>query len=238
MLDELAALGPFFAVQAHAPTSEILAPWDSMAALVKDPQVLSNRVESVRSYLAAGSGRTSQELELRVAASVTHLGLAARLLSPALAMAVLHGTVLPWRLDRLRWQQVPGGMFPLSIALGQGHIGDVQTLADGLSDDVLHGALKDIELMVAEMSVSARVLRGNVASAVNGAVGALASARPECAPRARLLASALLERPPLLGSATHDGTGHGFRRRSCCLIYRAAPTGARAVCGDCVLGRG
>lgn len=239
MLDELAALGPFFTVQGHDPASALLAPWHSMAELTGTRTVLSERVESVRSYLAAGSGRQPEQLELRVAASVTQLGLAARLLSPALAMAVLHGVVLPWRLDGLRWQPVPGGMFPLSVPLGQACTGggSMESLADRLSEELLHGSLQDIELATRGMSVSSQVLRGNVASAINGAVGALTSARPDCAPRARLLASLLLERPPLLGTAIHDGAGRVFRRRSCCLIYRAGPGGAGAVCGDCVLER-
>lgn len=35
-------------------------------------------------------------------------------------------------------------------------------------------------------------------------------------------------------AGTWTSTAPGFRRRSCCLIYRAAPA-ATAVCGDCIL---
>jgi hypothetical protein len=52
---------------------------------------------------------------LRVAASVTHLGLAARLLFPLLGVAVTSGQLLNIQLDRLRWQPQLGSAFPLSI---------------------------------------------------------------------------------------------------------------------------
>jgi ferric iron reductase protein FhuF len=45
----------------------------------------------------------------------------------------------------------------------------------------------------------------------------------------------LMSRPRLRGTGTSiDGR---FRRRTCCLIYRAAPGRDGAVCGDCVLLR-
>jgi ferric iron reductase protein FhuF len=38
----------------------------------------------------------------------------------------------------------------------------------------------------------------------------------------------------LRGTAT-GLVGVDFRRRSCCLLYRLAPAGARSLCGDCVI---
>jgi ferric iron reductase protein FhuF len=84
------------------------------------------------------------------------------------------------------------------------------------------------------MSVSRRVLLGNVASAVNGAASIIAAARADLAADAAAAGEALLSDPPLTAACT--GTpGAGFRRRSCCLIYRIAADGGAALCGDCVL---
>ena len=47
-------------------------------------------------------------------------------------------------------------------------------------------------------------------------------------------AAALLDRPPL-GAQCDRGPDGAFRRRSCCLIYRAAPGRRGALCGDCAL---
>jgi hypothetical protein len=62
----------------------------------------------------------------------------------------------------------------------------------------------------------------------------IAATRPSWAPSARAAASLLLDQSPLRGTSTvtHDGR---FRRRSCCLIYRAASSATIPVCGDCVL---
>ena len=83
------------------------------------------------------------------------------------------------------------------------------------------------------MSVSPIVLQGNVASAVNAAAAMIAAARPGLATRAAAVRRAMLSAPELAGTWTSSPAG--FRRRSCCLIYRAAPAATAAVCGDCVL---
>ena len=60
-------------------------------------------------------GRHESAVERRVAASAVLLGLAARLLSPALAAAVLDGVLLDLDLTRLRWQPSPGSAFPMAV---------------------------------------------------------------------------------------------------------------------------
>jgi len=61
----------------------------------------------------------------------------------------------------------------------------------------------------------------------------VADGLPQHAESARALGAELLERAPLRGTGNLvDGE---FRRRSCCLIYRAAPGRDGPVCGDCVL---
>lgn len=266
--ERTAALGPFFAVASHdqgdgredgqdvegdlqgAPGG---APWRSMAELTSGGAALGDRVAAVRGLLAAGGGQAAEAVELRVAASVTHLGLVARVLSPHLAAALLYG----WAPDRprlaeLRWQPVLGRPFPLSLPraaaspphdgkaphTGQGTASPAgqATLADALAAGLLAGPVAELARPFGAMGVSPHILRGNTASAVNGAAAMAATADPALAARARALAALLLERPPLRGAAGHTAAG-AFRRRSCCLIYRAAPGGAGALCGDCVLRR-
>ncbi|GAA1217547.1 (2Fe-2S)-binding protein [Kitasatospora nipponensis] len=236
-LAQIAALGPFFAVETHDPAVPAAPPWRPMAELVEDPAVPAGRAAQVRGYLAAGGGPPLEAVELRVAASVTQLGLAARLLSPALAAAVLHRALLPISLTEARWQPVPGGMFPLSVPhrpLPAAGAPD-EELVGLLESELPAGPIAALAEALAPLSVSPHILWGNVASALNGAATALAAAAPEHGPRARELAGRLLAGPTLLGAATGTEPGARFLRRSCCLIYRAAPGGAGVLCGDCVL---
>lgn len=85
-------------------------------------------------------------------------------------------------------------------------------------------------------SVSPHILHGNTASAVNGAATMIIAARPDLTGRTGAIASLLLTHPPLREASTTTTDG-AFRRRSCCLIYRAAPGNRGALCGDCALGR-
>jgi hypothetical protein len=239
LIGDLAAFGPFFAVQTHLPGSILHEPWHAMNELVEDPDVLMDRVAAVRVRLAAAGGQPPDGVELRVAASVTHLGLVARLVSPALAVAVISGELLEVDLRATRWQRVVGGAFPLSVrraADTHASAPDAHpvVLAGLLARRVLDGPVRDLVEATVPLSVSRRVLWGNVASAVHGAASMIVACRPAWANRSRVIASLLLDQPPLRDTGVASATG-GFRRRSCCLIYRAAPNAVRAVCGDCVL---
>lgn len=243
----VSALGPFFAFETHAPGSAVRRPWRPMGELVASPEVLAGRVEGVRVQLAARAGQPAEAVQLRVAASVAQLGLVARLVSPALAAAALYGRVLPVGLGGARWQPLPGGLFPLSLPAPSGppdapepvtaDESELARLAAELAGTLLDGPARELVRAVAALSVSPQVLWGNVASAVNGAVTVLAGspgADRAQAHRARRLGALLLDRPVLRAAAGRDGDGR-FRRRNCCLIYRAAPAGAGGLCGDCVL---
>ena len=246
-LRRLAALGPFFAVAAHAPNAHPdarpdaapPAPWRVFGELTADPAVLRDRVDRVRAHLAAAGRQPVEAVELRVAASVAHLGLTARLLSPALALAALHGARPCLDLGALRWQPELGGAYPLSLPLsdlGQGPAPDPDPA--GWADALLAGPVRELVRAVARLSVAEQILWGNVASAVDAAARVAGAAVPERAARLRATAGLLLEHPLLRAAHTADtGTGR-FRRRSCCLIYRAAPGRAGGLCGDCVLGGG
>jgi hypothetical protein len=236
-LADLAGLGAYFAVASHDPRSAIAAPWLPLDGLTGSAPVVRDRIAAVRSALAAAAGCGPQQVEFRVAASVTHLGIAARLISPPLGMAVTSGGLL--NVAAARWQPALGGAFPLSLPAGSAlwpgaGPDDEDALAAGLDEHVVDGPVRAVTEMVAAMSVPAAVLWGNVASAVNGAASMIATARPGLAGRAQAISAAVLRRPPLAG--THTGApGTGFRRRSCCLIYRVSSASAPAFCADCIL---
>jgi hypothetical protein len=200
--------------------------------------VLGERVSAVRAALAAG--RRPRAVEFRVAASVAQLGLAARLLSPAIAVAAAHGRVLEMNPGAVWWQPVLGGPFPLSLpsdairrqAAGVG--GGPGHAAGLVRDGLLDGPVRQLVELTAGLSVSRTVLWGNVASAISGATAMIARARPGLAGPAQVTGAALLQYGPLAGA--FSGTlASGFRRRSCCLIYRASPGPRTALCGDCIL---
>jgi hypothetical protein len=219
MNNRLAALGPFFAVDVHQPMTTVTAPWLTFTELLGD---LDSRVQPVRSALALGGNRPEDDVELRVAASVAHLGVVARLLAPAIGAMALGEQGLSLDVADLRWQNQLGGPFPLSTVIRTGR------------SSVLQGdAVEALTLGFAgTYSLSGQVLWGNVGSAANSAAGLIGAARPELAPRARMAADTLLADHRVDGGQLRSG--EDFRRKSCCLLYRL--TGDRiAVCGDCVL---
>jgi hypothetical protein len=231
----LAQLGPYFAVSVHLPGQPLTAPWRPLSSLLDSPEDLQQRIAEVRSALAAG--RPPDAVEFRVAASVTHLGVAARLLSPVLGTAVLLGKVPRIDPAEVHWQPVLGGPLPLSLPAsalaGHGVQPGARQLAGELLQGLLNGPVGALTGLTAAMSVSPIVLHGNIASAVNAAAAMIATARPGLATEAAAIRSAVLSAPELAGTWT-SGAG-GFRRRSCCLIYRADPAPTSAVCGDCIL---
>jgi hypothetical protein len=220
-------LGPFFAIEEHPADTAPVPPWRSMIELVEDPAVLRDRVTATQDYLAGVSGQLPEAIEVRVAASITHLGLVARLLSPAFATVVLDGGVRSVSLSSAYWQPVLGGAFPLSLPRDKSE--------RALSSELFDGPIPALAKATTPYGVSDHILLGNVASAVNGAATALTNAAPHLAERAHNVAAELLTHPTLADAYTTEAGR--FRRRSCCLIYRAAPDHAGPVCGDCVLDR-
>jgi hypothetical protein len=230
LLADLAALGPYFAVDVHRPGSPVRPPWQPLGELTGSPGALAGRIGEVRERLAIAAGCPAAAVEFRVAASIAQLGLCARLLSPALGAAAA-GRALPVEVAQARWVPALGGPFRLSLA-EEAIAAEPGTAAAAA---LLGGPVAQIVRAVEAMAVSPRVLWGNVASAVNGAATMIAAARPDLAGRAAEAAAALLGHPDLAG--TYQGRPlEGFRRRNCCLIYRMSPE-RPAYCGDCVLGR-
>lgn len=243
LVDDLAVLGPFFTLHTHLPSTPVTEPWQAMHELVTDPDVLQGRVAGVRAHLAAAGAQPVDAVPLRVAASVTQMGLVARLISPALALALATGQVPDLDLTQLRWQPVLGGAFPLSLPAAAdtnpatSTAGDPpgwEQVATALAGRVLDGPVRQIVDATRPFSVSTRILWGNTASAVHGAAAMITAARPAWTAPTRTLTALLLSRPPLHDTSTRTADGT-FRRRSCCLIYQAAPGSAGPLCGDCIL---
>jgi hypothetical protein len=236
LLADLAALGPYFAVEVHRPGSPLRPPWQSLGELTGSPGALAGRIGEVRERLAAAAGCPAAAVEFRVAASIAQLGLCARLLSPALGAAAA-GRTLPVDAAQARWVPGLGGPFRLSLPDTAASAGTEAGADAGESTAeclrLLAGPVAQIVRAVASMAVSRHVLWGNVASAVNGAATMIAAARPELTDAAAQAAAAMLGYPAL--ARTYQGRPlAGFRRRNCCLIYRLSPA-APAYCGDCVL---
>jgi FhuF 2Fe-2S C-terminal domain len=162
-------------------------------------------------------------VEFRVAASIGHQGLVARLLCPAFGAALVG-----CRLDLRQawWRPVLGGAMPLSVSA------DAIRPASGPIG--LSWPVRDLVTLTAALSVSPRVLWGNVVSAINGAVTAISNSRPDLSDLAVELGAVLLADPHLV-AAFVGPLGEHLRRRSCCLIYRIAPNDRGNYCGDCIL---
>jgi hypothetical protein len=223
-LADVAALGPFFAVSTD-PAEEVDPLWrpfpDGVAALI----------EATAARLRTG--------EVRVAASTAQLGLAARLWSPVLGCALVHGVVPS--LASLRHRAGAPGAVPLWLPQVSGRrVSGPRETAAAVYRSVVTEQLEGVNSLVSgRTGVAAGLLWGNAASAMIGSLRVLAGARPALLGPGRELAERLLATGRLRGAGTPVGPGLGFRRRSCCLYYRVAGGG---LCGDCCLdavpGRG
>nr|WSW65134.1 (2Fe-2S)-binding protein [Streptomyces sp. NBC_00995] len=219
--NEEAGPGGFFALRtAPVPGGGHLA----LARLYAgDDAPLAARIDTV----AARLGTT----ERRVAASVAHVGLAARLWSTALGPAVISGTVPALRAEGMHWD--PRLPAPDDLWF-DGATARAGTAAE-IRDVVQHGHLVPLgEAVRRDTPVSLRLLWGNAGSALAGAVRQLimwarVQGRPDLAARTRALAGELFDHPDLRGTGAPHGPA--FRRSTCCLYYRVPGGG---LCGDCV----
>ncbi|MBB1252929.1 (2Fe-2S)-binding protein [Streptomyces alkaliterrae] len=224
--------GGFFALRTTGTAPGSAVTLASLYAGDADP-VLSSRIDRVGARLGAR--------ERRVAASVAQLGLAARLCSVALGTTVLRGEVPALDPATLWWDATAGSPDDLWLTApltpprgGPGGPPEPKTCVEPLARTVCERHLRPLVAAVRRVSpVSERLLWGNAASALGGALGQLtawcvANGRPECVSAVHQLTAALLDTAPLRGTATLRGAT--FRRRTCCLYYRAGG----GLCGDCV----
>ena len=209
----LAGLGPFFALQAMSPEDS----WQPVSTLLDEP-VLPELVARAQHFLAERAG---EPVHTRVAASITSLGLFARLISPYLGAAAADVELPAPSLHGISFQPTLSQPWPLHLAGPSGPADPGAALATIVEPL--------IERIAEEFSLSRTTLRGNAASGVFGALGMIARARPDLTIAARKLGAELLD-GPLAG--TGESSGSRFVRASCCLYYRI-PSGG--YCGDCVL---
>jgi hypothetical protein len=244
-LDAAARFGPYFTWE---PRDEDPA-WRPLSDL-RDETVVAERVEAARRTLLRMSGLPRDDIPERVVASVTFLGLASRLVSPLLGAVVAAGTLPRPGPAGLWWRPVDSGPIPIAY--------DPMPATAGAGDFAgvaLRGLVGPmVEVFGGRFGLSGHVLWGNVASALGGAAGMIATAgsttadRPayvrgsasDAAGRAELAAGIvreLLNRAPLVGMATLERPEPEVARwflvrRNCCLYYRIPGGG---TCGDCVL---
>ncbi|OBH10834.1 (2Fe-2S)-binding protein [Mycobacterium sp. E1747] len=172
--------------------------------------------------LVEATARRYHTTDLRVGASLVHLGHATRLWSPVLACALGHD-VVPDLGDLQRADD--GAQLRLPAPVG----------TPAHSPDALYRAV--VQDHMQQLAAGLRVglapalLAGNIASALVGAARALLAVRPELGARIAETVHALLGTGMLADSGVITGPPLGFRRRSCCLFYRL-PGGS--ICGDCV----
>ncbi|MFI6146851.1 (2Fe-2S)-binding protein [Streptomyces sp. NPDC051109] len=218
VLSRLAAVGPFFTVPyGKEPPGDGFRPLSELYGPRLEPYVAE-----VGRRIGSGPGR--------VAASTAQFGIASRLWSIGLGCAALGGRVPDLGADRV-WWRLPGAG-SLELWLPEPGRGDLPVRSLGAT---VLGNLAALDAPLRERyGVSPKVLRGNAASGLVGAVRVLSDRVPG-APAASLAAELLAEGGALGGSGTfihEEGLGVAFVRRSCCLYYRVPGGG---LCGDCVL---
>lgn len=207
-----------------------VAPWLSLVELADDPVAVRSRISAVAGALAASAGLPIEAIELRVAGSLAHLGIAARLLSPVIAAAVHSGRLGIVDLEQVWWQPKLGGPFPLSLPT-ECDSAPLSGLPIWLSDGPV-GAL--VAAFAGAASVSRELLWGNVASVLIGALDQL-DRRGTANEGVERVRSEVLSMQPLRDKIS--ATSRGWRRASCCLLYRISSTVPAPICGDCMFHR-
>ncbi|WP_149823915.1 (2Fe-2S)-binding protein [Streptomyces tailanensis] len=227
-LTGLTTLGGFFVLRTGEPPNGPL-PTLAEAYAARDTDEKDEKKEVYANpviFRVRDVARRVRAPEPRVAASIAHLGFAARLWSIALGAAALYNRVPDLDSRLLRWDAAASAPDELWLT-------EVRSLpADRIGEVVRDGHLVPLAAALrAQLPVSAHLLWGNAASALMGAVRQLdrwghTNGRTEVGSRARALAAELLAHPDLSG--TLDPVT--YRRRSCCLYYRLPGGG---LCGDC-----
>lgn len=216
VLRELASFGPFFTVPyGKEPPGEGFRPFAELYG-----PGLEAYVTEVGRRIGSGPGR--------VAGSTAQFGIASRLWSVGLGCAALAGRVPDLAADRVWWRLPAGGSLQLWLP-------DPGQLPAGALGDSVLGNLNVLGTALRErFGVPPKVLRGNAASGLVGALRVLV----DRVPGGEAVASAgelLADGGPLGGAGTflhEEGLGVAFVRRSCCLYYKVPGGG---LCGDCVL---
>lgn len=173
--------------------------------------------------LIDATARRYRTTDLRIAASLVHLGHATRLWSPVLACAIGHGVVPD--LDALHRADHGAQLrLPRPVGVPADSAGALYRVVVSEHMRPLAAGLR--------VKLAPALLAGNIASALVGAARALLTARPDLRRAIVETTRDLLDTGVLAGSGVITGPRLDFRRNSCCLFYRL-PEGS--LCGDCVL---
>jgi ferric iron reductase protein FhuF len=210
-LAEAAGIGPFFVLTVGRDGSG----WPPAAG------VYSAGLRQVIDHTARQLGVA----EARVAASTAQLGYAARLWSPVLGCALLHGVVPD--LSELRVDVGP----PVRLNVPEARGWQAQAPAALAYRTVVSQHLAPMAAKL-PVKVATGLFWGNAASAMAAALRVLTATRASLGTAARDMAGTLLDMGLLRGTGELTGPGLGFSRRSCCLYYRVPGGG---LCGDCPL---
>jgi iron complex transport system ATP-binding protein len=211
---ELSDIGAYFAVG----TGPVDDGWRPVAQLYTDAALLEGIVGRVHARMDAA--------EQRIAASTFFLGFAARLWS--IGLGALAGYRLLPNLDaeHLLFRETDA-QIRLHIERPVAWRGD--DVEPMLADMVLEWHLARLTAALRRLGpISAKLLRGNAASALLGAARVFdrdATPGPGWQLARRLCADERLADAIVFSDA-------GYRRKSCCLYYRVPGGG---LCGDCVL---
>ncbi|MEJ2887061.1 (2Fe-2S)-binding protein [Actinomycetospora aeridis] len=239
VLAESDAVDGFFAISTRA--AEGADPsWRPLAELLEVPAAGPDPVEERLAAVTDGLGAGR-----RIAASLLGQSLVSRSVSVLLACAA--GGVLPdlSPASVLHARAWAGGPIPLWVDPDRLRGVELGSPDDPAAAALLARALAEEHVapvvagLRARASVSARVLWGNAAGALGGAVRVLGAARPDRHAAALALARGVLAHEPFAGLGRFvpepdHPSGLGFRRTTCCLYYRVPGGG---TCGDCVLRR-
>ncbi len=223
----VAAAGPFFALG----TAATGPGWLGFDRLV-DAGGARDRVVAARASLAERAGLPVERIEQRAAASIAFLGVAARLVAPALGGAALLGSVPDPDPAGVRWQPLLGGPLPLAwLDLRWTAVASTEDAAEALRVGVLDRLVGPLAAVHSDVfRLSSQVLWGNVASGLAGAAQMLVAAGLPLRLDPVAVTAAALEAGPLAGAGAY--TDGRFRRNNCCLFYRIPGGG---TCADCVL---
>src|SRR5438094_4605054 len=121
-------------------------------------------------------GMPPEEIDSRASASIHHLGLASRIVAPALATAAVAGVVPAFAAADVWWQRVDGGPVPIGLcrAPDARPVANPHAAATALAGGVIADVVAPVVTAFAETArVSRIVLWGNVASALAGAASML-----------------------------------------------------------------
>jgi hypothetical protein len=228
-LTALAALGGFFVLHTGEPPRGTV-PTLEAAYAARDADVKREVYGNPVIFRVHKVARSVRAPEPRVAASIAHLGFVARLWSVALGAAAVYGRVPDLDPRLLYWDADASAPDELWLT-------EVRGLpAERIGTVVQDGHLVPLAAALrAQLPISERLLWGNAASALMGAVRqidrwAANNGCTEVADRARALAAGLFAHPALAGTLDPVTS----RRRSCCLHYRLPGGG---LCGDCCFDR-